>query len=65
MMPVPLPAAPCPICERPSRASSAPFCSDGCRNRDLLQWLGDGYRLPGRAIDALDDHGLDSIEPRD
>ena len=26
-----------------------PFCSRGCKDRDLLQWLGEGYRMPGDA----------------
>jgi len=24
-----------------------PFCSQGCRDRDLIEWLSDGYRIPG------------------
>ncbi len=46
----------CPICAKPSDAKHKPFCSQGCRDRDLLQWLGDGYRLPGEPVDpeALD-----------
>lgn len=28
-----------------------PFCSRGCRDRDLLNWLGDSYRVPGQPID--------------
>ena len=24
-----------------------PFCSQRCRDRDLLNWLGDAYRVPG------------------
>ncbi len=24
-----------------------PFCSQGCRDRDLLKWLGEAYRVPG------------------
>jgi len=36
-------------------AAEAPFCSRRCRDRDLLNWLGDGYALPGRSADnALD-----------
>jgi uncharacterized protein len=41
-----------------------PFCSQGCRDRDLIQWLSDGHRIPGPP--ALDDeqdsdrNGLDS-----
>ena len=45
----------------------SPFCSQGCRDRDLLNWLGEGYRVPGPpAEDALgnldghEGHGLDS-----
>ena len=52
----------CPICARPARADQAPFCSRGCANRDLLQWLGDGYRIPGP---AADEHGVDSAGPAD
>ena len=29
-------------------AEHAPFCSRGCKDRDMLQWLGDGYRIPGK-----------------
>ena len=32
-------------------AEHAPFCSRGCKDRDLLQWLGDGYRIPGPPVD--------------
>lgn len=39
----------CPVCRRPAVADQAPFCSRGCKDRDLLRWLGEGYRLPGRA----------------
>ena len=41
----------CPICAAPPVPAHAPFCSRGCKDRDLLQWLGDGYRLPGETID--------------
>jgi hypothetical protein len=37
----------CPICGKPATAAHDPFCSRGCRDRDLLNWLGDGYRVPG------------------
>ena len=66
-----MPTAPdlCPICRRPASDAHAPFCSQGCRDRDLLQWLGEGYRIPGPPDDeALDSNGLandglDSSEP--
>lgn len=52
-------AARCPICAAPAAPSHAPFCSRGCKDRDLLQWLGEGYRIPGPAADeeALDSPG--------
>ena len=49
----------CPICDRPASSEHAPFCSQGCRDRDLLQWLGEGYRLPGRPVDPMEIDGLD------
>ncbi len=43
----------------------SPFCSQGCRDRDLIQWLSDGYRIPGAPVDDEDakdlgEAGLDS-----
>ena len=53
---------PCPICGKPPVPAHAPFCSRGCRDRDLLQWLGEGYRIPARADDP---DGLDNDPGRD
>ncbi|WP_260922764.1 DNA gyrase inhibitor YacG [Novosphingobium sp. 9] len=39
----------CPICGKPRSQEHTPFCSKRCRDRDLLQWLEDGYALPGPA----------------
>ncbi len=44
----------CPVCKKSVRAEYSPFCSQGCKDRDLLQWLGDGYRLPGLPADSED-----------
>jgi len=33
-------------------AQHKPFCSQGCRDRDLIQWLSDGYRIPGLPAEA-------------
>jgi endogenous inhibitor of DNA gyrase (YacG/DUF329 family) len=41
----------CPICAKPRVEAHAPFCSARCRDRDLLQWLEDGYALPGPLAD--------------
>ena len=42
---------PCPVCKKPSSQQFAPFCSARCKDRDLLQWLGDGYAIPGPPVD--------------
>jgi endogenous inhibitor of DNA gyrase (YacG/DUF329 family) len=52
----------CPLCGAPAQPPHAPFCSRGCKDRDLLRWLGEGYRLPGAAVDP---ETLDSHEKRD
>lgn len=41
------PASRCPLCRKSSVAAHAPFCSAGCRDRDLLNWLGETYAVPG------------------
>ena len=48
----------CPVCGKPPHALHAPFCSRGCKDRDLLQWLGEGYRIPAP---KTDEEGLDSL----
>jgi len=54
----------CPLCGKPASRSHQPFCGQGCRDRDLLKWLGEGYRVPGPPADAdlasSQDDGLDS-----
>ena len=39
---------PCPICKKPRDEKYGPFCSSRCRDRDLNQWFGEGYGVPGR-----------------
>ena len=53
---------PCPVCGQPPSAEHQPFCSRGCKDRDLLKWLGDGYRIPGPPAELPDEElgGLDS-----
>ena len=57
-----MPAKPkdCPLCGKPPKPDFAPFCSRGCKDRDLLKWLGDGYAIPGPPADP---NLLDSDEP--
>ena len=44
-------AARCPLCKKPVVPAHAPFCSQGCRDRDLLNWLGGTYAVPGPPAD--------------
>jgi endogenous inhibitor of DNA gyrase (YacG/DUF329 family) len=58
----PEPSKPCPLCGRPGHPDHAPFCSRACKDRDLLKWLGDGYRIPGppadpERVDSPEDEG--------
>jgi endogenous inhibitor of DNA gyrase (YacG/DUF329 family) len=50
----------CPLCGKSAAAAVRPFCSQGCRDRDLLNWLGDAYRVPGPPAAEIADSGLDS-----
>lgn len=50
----------CPICGRATELEFKPFCSRGCKDRDLLQWLGEGYRVPGEPVDPNAQTGLDT-----
>ncbi|HWH23172.1 MAG TPA: DNA gyrase inhibitor YacG [Allosphingosinicella sp.] len=50
----------CPLCGKAGAAAHAPFCSQGCKDRDLLNWLGDAYRVPGPPADEFAADGLDS-----
>jgi endogenous inhibitor of DNA gyrase (YacG/DUF329 family) len=59
----------CPICGKPATSGHTPFCSRGCRDRDLLQWLGEGYRIPAGPADpeepSAPPRGLDSANDAD
>jgi endogenous inhibitor of DNA gyrase (YacG/DUF329 family) len=35
------------MCKKARSEEFAPFCSSRCRDRDLNQWLSDGYAVPG------------------
>ena len=50
-------ARPCVYCRKaPAVPAFRPFCSEGCRARDLNAWLSDRYVLPaGSEADELSD----------
>ena len=49
----------CPICRKPPLPEFAPFCSRGCRDRDLLAWFGETYRTPGPPAEDVDSEDRD------
>lgn len=58
-----MPAKPdtCPLCGKLSLPALHPFCSQGCKDRDLLNWLGEAYATPVRADEEdLASTGLDN-----
>ncbi|RKS85451.1 hypothetical protein DFR51_3371 [Sphingosinicella microcystinivorans] len=36
----------CPVCGKPETPTHKPFCSQLCRDRDLISWLDERYRVP-------------------
>lgn len=58
-----MPVATCAICGKPTVPEHRPFCSRGCKDRDLVRWLDEGYRLPGAPViegEEAPNSGLDS-----
>lgn len=51
----------CPICGRPRVHRFRPFCSAACRDRDLLAWIDERYRLPAVAEEADEDQAGDDL----
>ncbi|MBY0284514.1 MAG: DNA gyrase inhibitor YacG [Sphingomonas sp.] len=58
-----MPATACPICGKPVSPQHKPFCSRGCVDRDLLQWLGEGYRLPAGPATGDEEASKDTVNP--
>ena len=58
---------PCPLCGKPPSREHGPFCGQGCKDRDLLKWLGEGYRIAGPPADepTADFGGVDSEQGGD
>ena len=55
----------CPLCGNATAPEPRPFCSRGCRDRALLTWLGEGYRIPAEPADAQARTGLDTVPDAD
>jgi endogenous inhibitor of DNA gyrase (YacG/DUF329 family) len=58
-MPDPVSNPPCVRCGKPQAVAVAPFCSPGCKDRDLLDWLDERHVLPGHDDDGDDAESLD------
>jgi uncharacterized protein len=56
--------AKCTVCGDTVAPDFRPFCGKGCRDRDLLKWLGESYRVPGPPAQDMaeksDQNGLDN-----
>lgn len=56
----------CPICQRPvpGGSPSAPFCSQRCRQVDLIRWTGGKYAIKRELTSAdLEDFPEDDLVP--
>jgi uncharacterized protein len=47
-MPSSAPGKSCPLCGKAVITEFRPFCSRGCRDRDLNAWFDEDYRVPVR-----------------
>ena len=45
----------CPICSKPARHASRPFCSDRCKQVDLNRWLSGSYAIISRSDEDDED----------
>ncbi len=57
----------CPVCKAPRSPEFSPFCSRGCRDRDLLGWFREDYKIAGRSteedeLQKSSDYGLDRTD---
>jgi endogenous inhibitor of DNA gyrase (YacG/DUF329 family) len=47
----------CPTCRKPvdprgEHAATMPFCSETCRDIDLVRWLDGKYAIPGDPVES-------------
>ena len=45
----------CPVCDKPSDAKTAPFCSTRCADLDLGRWFTGRYAVPVMEEDDIPD----------
>ncbi len=54
----------CPICGKPVKLETRPFCSKRCADIDLGRWLGESYRIPAEEPpDGFDIEGEPPASP--
>jgi hypothetical protein len=55
----------CPICGAPAAAPDLrPFCSAACRDRDLIAWADEAYRVPVRPVEDDAEPGVADANSR-
>ena len=56
----------CPICGKPVKLETRPFCSKRCADIDLGRWLGESYRIPAEEPpDGMEGEGASGLDERD
>ncbi len=49
-------AGKCPICRKELKKDFFPFCSQFCKDKDLLNWVGGSYSIAGSPNMSDDDN---------
>jgi uncharacterized protein len=53
----------CPLCRKLMDPVHKPFCSQGCKDRDLLNWLGEAYSVPASPHEADEEESALDSDP--
>ena len=45
----------CPLCGSKTDVDYKPFCSSLCKDRDLLSWLNEDYKIPAGCEEEIEE----------